>query len=160
MIHWDKRLGHVKIPRSSNSVQRKFPGVSQKSRRALKFSGGKHAENRSLKVSRWLQLTYEVIGGHDDATGEENRGGDSVMSPEDHVIDYRLVHEVSHLDEPGYSRHQAEHRHLVPRSRCCPPESKPRETITISLDLIVHFFGTVSNNRIHDNFVTTIFTNS
>lgn len=72
----------------------------------------------AAKVREEELLTYQIIGRDDDATGEQNSAGDSVVRPEDHVIDDRLVHQVSYLDEPGHRRDQPKHRHCSPRSTC------------------------------------------
>lgn len=81
-----------------------------------------HSRRETRKTSARRQklnkrsLTYQVIGGDDDATGEKNSRRDSVVRPEDHVVDDRLVDQVSHLDEPGDRRDQAKHGHF--RSIC------------------------------------------
>lgn len=57
-------------------------------------------------------LTDQIVGGDDDATDEEQRARYSIMRSKDHVVDDRLVDEVSNFDEARDSGHHAENGHL------------------------------------------------
>lgn len=81
---------------------------------------GKRGTSAAEKLNK--DLTYQVIGGDDDAANEQNGRRDSIVRPEDHVVDDSLVDQVSHLHKAGDRRHQAENRHF--RSVCKNPVEK------------------------------------
>jgi len=68
-------------------------------------------------------LTYQIIGRYNNTAKKHDGRGDSVVRPEDHIVDDGLVDQVSHLDEAGDRRHQAEHCHF--RSICKREEETP-----------------------------------
>lgn len=58
------------------------------------------------------RVTYEVVGGDEDAAEEEDGRGDPVVAAEDDVVDHRLLDQVPDLDEPRDGGGQCQHRHL------------------------------------------------
>lgn len=56
-------------------------------------------------------LTNQVVGSDDDATDEQQRTRDSVVAPEDHVVDDSLIDEIADFDEARNSGHHTEDGH-------------------------------------------------
>jgi len=75
-------------------------------------------------------LTYQIIGRYDNTAEKHDGRGDSIVRPEDHIVDDGLVDQVSHLDEAGDRRHQAKHCHfcsICKREEGTPLSSSPAE---------------------------------
>lgn len=58
-------------------------------------------------------LTDEIVGRDNDTAHEEYSTSYTVMAPEDHVVDDRLVDQVSHFDEARDGGHHPEDRHCL-----------------------------------------------
>lgn len=67
----------------------------------------------SLNVTRAdCLLTDQVVGSDNDATDEQERTRDSVVTSEDHVVDDGFINEIPNFDEARNSGHHAEKGHF------------------------------------------------
>jgi len=113
-------------------------GIFEWGLRRLREEGEKHIAHDGI-------LTYQVIGRYDNTAKKHDGRGDSVMRPEDHIVDHGLVDQVSHLDEAGDRRHQAEHCHF--RSICKREEERHRYLHRFSDDrLLPRYTAVVSQS--------------
>lgn len=45
--------------------------------------------------------TNQIVGGDNDTTNEQYCAGDAIVTAKDHIVNYRLVDQITNLDETG-----------------------------------------------------------
>uniref|UniRef100_A0A8D8WM60 Uncharacterized protein n=1 Tax=Cacopsylla melanoneura TaxID=428564 RepID=A0A8D8WM60_9HEMI len=74
--------------------------------------GVDHMAGDSTIVDAVNGVTNQIVGGNKNTGHEEYGSGDSVVTPENSIVDIGLLVQIAHLDKAGHGRHHREHRHL------------------------------------------------
>lgn len=65
-----------------------------------------------FNLNTYSFLTYEIIGGYDNAAQKQYGRRNPVVCPENHVVDHGLVYEVADFDKARYGRNHSENGHF------------------------------------------------